>query len=285
MENLCNISVIKEILKRHRFNFSKSLGQNFLINPTVCPKIAQMGIENNDCGVLEVGPGIGVLTNELAKNAKKVVAVEIDKALPKILKETLSDHDNIKIINSDVMKIDLHKLIEDEFPDMDVCVCANLPYYITSPVIMQFLEERLPIKSLTVMVQKEAAQRLCAKVGTRESSAITFAVAYYSDPELLFDVSRGSFMPAPNVDSAVIKLNIKEKPTNVVNETLLFTIVRAAFTQRRKTLVNPVSKAVNVEKKVLAQILSSLNIDVNIRPEKMTFDNFIDFSNKVNEII
>ncbi len=244
-----------------------------------------MGIDNENYGVLEVGPGIGVLTNELAKNAKKVVAIEIDKALPKILKETLGDHDNVKIISGDVTKIDLHNLIAEEFEGMDVCVCANLPYYITSPIIMQFLESKLPVKSLTVMVQKEAAIRLCAKVGTRESSAITFAVSYYSDPALLFHVSRGSFMPAPNVDSAVIRLDVKPKPENVMNEELLFSIVKSAFSQRRKTMVNPLSKSLGISKAVLCEILASLEIDVNIRPEKMTFENFIDFSNKVNEII
>ena len=211
MENLSNIKVIKDVLERHSFTFSKSLGQNFLINPTVCPKIAEMGNARKGFGIIEIGTGIGVLTNELAKRADKVAAVEIDKRLIPVLEETLAEYSNVRIINGDIMKTDLSKLIEEEFEGLEVAVCANLPYYITSPVIMKLLEERLPIRSVTVMVQKEAAQRLCAKPGTREAGAITAAVNYFSEPKLLFNVSRGSFMPPPNVDSCVIRFDIREK--------------------------------------------------------------------------
>ena len=223
MDRLCDIGEIKRIMESSGFSFSKALGQNFIVNPSVCPRMAQMCGADKECGVLEVGPGIGVLTNELCKVAKKVVAIELDKRLPEILAKTLSDHDNVKIISGDVMEIDLHKLIAEEFEGMDVVVCANLPYYITSPIIMKLLEERLPIKALTVMVQKEAADRLCASMGTRAAGAVTAAVRYYSDPQLLFKVSAGSFMPAPKVDSAVIRLDIhNESALDVKDEKLYF---------------------------------------------------------------
>ena len=183
--NLTNIGTVKDILSRHGFSFSKGLGQNFIINPDICPKIAENGNACKGFGVLEIGTGIGVLTAELAKRADKVAAVEIDTRLLSILAETLSDFDNVKIINEDVMKCDLHRLIDEEFKGLRVAVCANLPYYITSPIIMMLLESRLPIESITVMVQKEAAQRLCAKVGSRDSGAITVgsmnsSVKYFS---------------------------------------------------------------------------------------------------------
>ena len=180
--------------------------------------------------MLEVGPGIGVLTYELSQVSKKVVTIELDKRLLPVLDETLADCDNVKVINDDVMKIDLHRVIEEEFNGEEVAVCANLPYYITSPVIMKLLEDRLPITSITVMVQKEAAERLCAQPGTRECGAVSAAVQYYAEPEILFEVSRGSFMPAPNVDSAVIQLRIrKEPPVDVHDEALFFRVIRAAF--------------------------------------------------------
>ena len=206
--NLTNIGTVKEILGRHGFSFSKGLGQNFIINPDICPRIAENGNATEGFGILEIGTGIGVLTAELAKRADKVTAIEIDERLLPILNETLAEFKNIKIINQDVMKCDLHKIISEEFKGLKVAVCANLPYYITSPIIMMLLERRLPIESITVMVQKEAAQRLCAKVGSREAGAITVGVNYFGTVKSLFNVSRGSFMPAPNVDSAVIRIDI-----------------------------------------------------------------------------
>ncbi|MGN1418939.1 MAG: 16S rRNA (adenine(1518)-N(6)/adenine(1519)-N(6))-dimethyltransferase RsmA, partial [Acutalibacteraceae bacterium] len=236
MADLSDISVIKGILSKHGFTFSKALGQNFLINPSVCPKMAQMCGADEETGVIEIGPGIGVLTKELALRAKKVVCIELDERLLPVLDETLGEFDNVKIINGDILKIDLKKLIEEEFAGMKVVVCANLPYYITSPVIMRLLESKLPISAVTVMIQKEVADRLCAEAGSRNAGAITVSVNYFAKAQKLFDVSKGSFMPAPKVDSAVIKLDIKEKPDVFVSdEKKFFKMVKAAFAMRRKT--------------------------------------------------
>ena len=273
MKNLTNIGVVKEILEKHEFNFSKGLGQNFLINPDVCPKIAEMGNANSEYGIIEIGTGFGTLTAELAKRAKKVVAVEIDSRLLPILNETLEEFDNIKIINKDVMKCDLHSLIKEEFEGMKVAVCANLPYYITSPIIMMLLENNLPIDSITVMVQKEAAQRLCAKVGTRESGAITVGVNYHGSVKKLFDVSRGSFMPAPNVDSAVIRIDINnDKKLPAETEKLFFEIVKCGFSQRRKTLVNSLTKQMNLDKEIVLSSLNDNNIKHTVRIEELSMD-------------
>ncbi len=279
MENLSNISTIREIMDRFGFQFSKSLGQNFLINPGICPKIAEMGGAAADTGVLEIGTGFGVLTHELAKRAKRVVAVELDSRLLPVLEYTLSEHKNVKIINQDILKVDLKKLIETEFTGMDVYVCANLPYYITSPVIMALLEKRLSIKAVTVMVQKEAATRLCAKLPSRDCGAVTVAVRYYSEPKLLFSVSRGSFMPAPNVDSAVIRLDIKkDKPLSGEAEQRLFTVVKGAFSQRRKTLCNTISSSLNLSKEQVARALKDVNLKETARAEELSLDDFIRFS-------
>ncbi len=273
MKNLTNIGVVKEILEKHGFNFSKGLGQNFLINPDVCPKIAEMGNANSEYGIIEIGTGFGTLTAELAKRAKKVVAVEIDSRLIPILDETLEEFDNIKIINKDVMKCDLHSLIKEQFEGMKVAVCANLPYYITSPIIMMLLENNLPIDSITVMVQKEAAQRLCAKVGTRESGAITVGVNYHGSVKKLFDVSRGSFMPAPNVDSAVIRIDINnDKKLPAETEKLFFEIVKCGFSQRRKTLVNSLTKQMNLDKEIVLSSLNDNNIKHTVRIEELSMD-------------
>ena len=286
MDNLSNIGTIKDILSRHGFTFSKSLGQNFLVNPSVCPRIAEMGNAREGFGVIEIGTGIGVLTNELAKRADKVVAVEIDTRLMPVLEETLSEHDNIKIINDDVLKVDLKKLIADEFQGLDVAVCANLPYYITSPIIMSLLEQRLPIKSITVMVQKEAASRLCAKLGTREAGAVTVAVRYYSEPKVLFNVSRGSFMPAPNVDSCVIRLDVKENtPEGVTDEAFFFKTVRAAFSQRRKTLVNSAASGLSVDKGLVSKALENCGLSLTVRPEQLTMEQFAAFSESLKSLI
>ncbi|PWL46429.1 MAG: 16S rRNA (adenine(1518)-N(6)/adenine(1519)-N(6))-dimethyltransferase [Clostridiales bacterium] len=279
MENLSNISTIREIMDRFGFQFSKSLGQNFLINPGICPKIAEMGGAAVETGVLEIGTGFGVLTHELAKRAKKVVAVELDSRLLPVLDYTLSEHKNVKVINQDILKVDLHKLIEEEFQGMDVYVCANLPYYITSPVIMALLEQSLPIKAVTVMVQKEAAVRLCANLPSRDCGAVTVAVRYYSEPRQLFTVSRGSFMPAPNVDSAVIRLDVKkDKPLSGDAERRLFAVVKGAFSQRRKMLCNTISSSLSVSKEQVAKALKDADIKETARAEELSLDDFIQFS-------
>ena len=282
MDNLTNILTIKDLLHRHGFTFSKALGQNFLINPSVCPRMAQYCGAGDGVGVIEVGPGFGVLTHELCQLADKVVSIELDKRLMPVLAETMAEHENFKVINEDILKIDLHKLIEDEFQGMRVVVCANLPYYITSPVIMKLLEDKLPIEAITVMVQKEAAQRLCAKVGTRDSSAITVAVNYYSEPNLLFHVSAGSFMPAPKVDSAVIRLDIGGKPrVETKDEKMFFKVVKAAFAQRRKTVVNSISSSLSIEKAKVEEALANSGVSKTARAEQLTLEDFANISDNL----
>lgn len=285
MENLTNISVIKSILSKHGFNFSKGLGQNFLINPTVCPRIAELGNAKEGYGILEIGTGFGVLTCELAKRCDKVVAIEIDKRLIPILNETLAEFDNVKIINDDIMKVDLNKIFKEEFQGLKISVCANLPYYITSPIIMMLLESNLPIESITVMVQKEAGQRLCATVGTRDTGAITVAVNYYSTVTKLFDVNRGSFMPSPNVDSCVIRLDIHhDRRLPPTEEKFFFKVVKGAFSQRRKTLINTISSSMGFSKGEVSNVLESLGISSTVRAENLTMEQFIEFSKRLMDI-
>ncbi|MCI6928373.1 MAG: 16S rRNA (adenine(1518)-N(6)/adenine(1519)-N(6))-dimethyltransferase RsmA [Ruminococcus sp.] len=273
MNNLSDISVIKSVLSRHGFTFSKALGQNFIINPGVCPRIAEEGGAGEGVGVLEVGAGIGVLTAELAKRASKVVCVELDTRLLPVLDETLGEFDNVKIINGDILKVDLHRILEDEFGNMPVVVCANLPYYITSPVIMRLLESRLKIDSVTVMVQKEAAVRLCADVGSRDSGAVTVAVNYYAEAQKLFDVSRGSFMPSPNVDSAVIRLDIlKNPPIEISDEKFFFSMVKAAFSQRRKTASNGISAGMGISKPTVIEAIEAADLSPIVRAEALTME-------------
>ncbi len=282
MQNLSNINTVKDILSRYGFTFSKALGQNFIINPSVCPKIAQMGFAEKDSGIIEIGSGIGVLTSELASRADKVVCIEIDSRLLPILNETLADYDNIKIINDDVLNVDLHKLIEDEFKGKQVSICANLPYYITSPILMFILKAKLPIKAITVMVQKEAAIRICAKPGSKDFGALSAAVQYYAEPEILFNVSRGSFIPAPDVDSSVIRLNILPSPrVNPSDEDFFFETIKAAFSQRRKTLVNSLSSYFCADKSKLIQLFETNSINSKIRPEQLTLTQF----NEISEIL
>lgn len=282
MDNLTNIGVIKELFERHGFSFSKTLGQNFLVNPAVCPKIAELGNAREGFGVIEIGTGVGVLTHELAKRADKVTAIEIDERLIPILRETLAEHNNVRIINEDVMNVDLNALIKEDFGGLEVAVCANLPYYITSPIIMMLLESRLPITSVTVMVQKEAAQRLCAELGTREVGAVSVCVRYFSEPEILFNVSRGSFMPPPNVDSCVIRLNVRKKiPWAVTDEKKFFKVVRGAFSQRRKTMANSLSSALSLDKAYVTSVIEECGLSLSVRPEQLKMEDFIAVSERI----
>ena len=239
------------------------------------PKIAELGGAKPGVCALEIGTGVGVLTKELAKRCDKVIAVEIDTSLKPILEETLADYDNIEIVFADVMETDLTALLAEKAAGMEVVVCANLPYYITSPVIMRVLESRLPVTAMTVMVQKEAADRICAKPGTRDCGAISCAVSYYSEPKLLFKVGRGSFMPSPNVDSAVIRLDVKPRTDRPAEwEKMLFRIIRSAFSQRRKQIANPLCGELGIAKPQLAELMTSCGIKPTARAEELTLEDF-----------
>ena len=281
--NLYDYNTIKRVLAKHGFTFSKALGQNFLIDADVCPQMADRLNADENTGVIEVGPGIGVLTKELCRVAGKVVAIELDKRLFPVLDETLSACDNLEIVSGDVMKIDLKKLIEEKFSDCtSVKVCANLPYYITSPVIMTLLESELPIDEIVVMVQKEAGERLCAEVGTRDAGAVTVAVHYYAESEILFGVGRESFMPSPKVDSVVIRLSLrKEKKFEVKDRKKFFTVVKCAFSQRRKTALNSISNTMGADKNKIGSVFSDLGIEPNTRAEKLTMEDFINIAERI----
>ena len=281
--NLSSPGEIKALLQKNGFNFSKALGQNFLINPSVCPRMAEAAIPGPEYGVIEVGPGIGVLTVELAQRAQKVVAIELDERLYPILDETLADYPNAHVVPGDILKVDLHKLIAEEFTDEDgntmpLVICANLPYYITSPVIMKLLSEDLPVENLTVMVQKEAADRLCADVGTRAAGAVTVAIQYYAEAEQLFFVSKGSFLPAPKVDSEVIRLTLRKNVAGLSPEDAdrFFKMVQAGFSQRRKTIMNSFSAALGMNKADLGELLDSVDIPRTARIEQLTMDQLLD---------
>lgn len=280
--NLSDINTVRSLLQKNGFTFKKSLGQNFLINPDVCPAMADAACDKNT-GVIEIGPGIGVLTAELSARAKRVIAIELDERLKKILPVTLADCENVEVIYCDVLKTDLKKLITERFSDCSsVAVCANLPYYITSPIVMNLLESKLPIDSITVMVQKEAAERLCATVGTRQAGAVSVAVSYYSEPEILFGVDRNSFMPPPNVDSAVIQLHIRENPpVKVLDEAKFFRLIKACFAQRRKTLVNTVSNTAGIGKEELKKALAKMGLSETVRGEKLTLEELAELSNLI----
>lgn len=285
MPELFNINVVREILSRHGFHFSKALGQNFIVDPDVCPHIAEESGVNKEMCALEIGPGVGVLTKELAKRAKKVLAVEIDSALPPVLAETLGEFDNVTVLNADVLKIDVEKTAREYFGDCPFVVCANLPYYITSPILMKLLEEGCGAESITVMVQKEAAVRITAKPGTRDCGALTAAIHYYSEPEKLFDVGRNSFVPAPKVDSSVIRLRIrKEPPVSVPDEKYFFRVIKASFGQRRKTLANSVSGGLGFTKNEVFSALEKCSLAPTARAEELSLSDFAAFSAALAEI-
>ena len=261
----------------------KSLGQNFLVDSTVCPRIAEKACIDG-IGVLEIGPGFGALTVELAKRAAKVVAVEIDTdVIPKLM-ENLKPFSNVTVIQGDAMELDLKELIRDQFDDMSVAIVGNLPYYITSPLMMRFLEEELPVESVTVMVQKEAGQRLCAMPGSRECGAVSVAVWYYSIPKILFDVKPGAFRPQPKVTSCVIRLEIRKEPAvNVSDTEWFFKVVRAAFGQRRKTALNAISAFLGIDKDTIRNAMANAGIQENARAETLTIDMFASLAEELKK--
>ena len=272
---LTNIAVVREVCARHGFSLSKGFGQNFIVNPGVCPKMVQAAGIDGSFGVLEVGPGIGVLTKELCLRAAKVVSVEVDERLAPILGETMADFPNFRLVMGDVLKTDLAALIAREFAGLRVAVCPNLPYYITSPIVMKLLEERLPLAHITVMVQKEAAQRLCAQPGTRAAGAVSYAVHYYAQPQVLFTVQPGSFYPPPKVTSAVIQLRLHAQPPVAPHsEADMFRTVRAAFSQRRKTAANAVSAGLGLDKARVAAAMESAGLAPTARPEQLTLADY-----------
>lgn len=285
MSRLTDPKHIKEILARNGIVLTKARGQNFLTNPSVCPQMADMCGATEEDGIIEIGPGVGVLTEQLAQISKKTVAIELDSGLIPVLAETLSQYENVKVIHGDALKIDLKKLIEDEFDGGEVYLCANLPYYITTPILMKLLEDRIPLKAITVMVQKEFADRICAKVGSRQSGAVTAAVAYYAECERLFRVSPGSFFPPPKVESEVIRLvPHKNPPVDVKNEKHFFSVIKAGFAQRRKTLTNALLSGANVPKETTAKALEEMGLSAGARIEELSLSQIGELSNLVFEI-
>ena len=279
--DLCNLSVIKSLMSEAGITFRKDYGQNFLINRIIPEEIAERCTDNPHSMILEIGPGIGCLTQELAMRYDRVVAVEIDKGLIPVLGKTLSEYDNITVINNDVMKIDVAALVEEYSEGRPVSVCANLPYYITTPILMHLLESGVKFDSITVMVQNEVATRLIAPPGNSEYGAITAVLNYYGRVNRLFKVSAGSFIPAPKVDSAVIRIDLyKESPFEIKDEKLFRSLIKAAFEMRRKTLMNAVSaKLPHVEKSKLAEALISIGHPENVRGERLSVEDFAKLSN------
>ena len=295
--NLCNIKVVKDLMARYGTDTKKGFGQNFLINPMVPENIADESYgyhrERNfgkESAVLEIGPGIGALTCQLCERYDKVVAVEIDRTLIPILDETLAEYDNIKVVNEDFMKLDLKSFIKENYGDTPVSVCANLPYYITTPIIMKLLEEsrvdgKSMFTSLTVMVQKEVADRLCATEKDSEYGAITASLNYYGKVKKLFTVAPGNFLPAPSVTSAVIRIELYESnPYTVKSEKMLFDTISGAFAQRRKTMLNSLASTMSfVSKERIGQIINEIGFDTNIRGEKLSISDFCALADKLYE--
>ncbi len=269
----------KEILNKYGFSFKKSLGQNFLIDPNILRNIVSHANLTKDSGAIEVGPGIGALTEHLARAAKKVVSFEIDQRLLPVLEDTLSPYDNVKIVHSDILKADVAQVIEEEMPGIeDIMVVANLPYYVTTPILMKLLNDRLPIRGFVVMMQKEVADRITARPGTKEYGSLSIAIQYYCTAEVAMVVPKTVFMPQPNVDSAVIRLIRHEKPpVEVIDEDFLFEVTRASFAQRRKTILNNLQAGLTEGKKNKEAILSALEtagIEPSRRGETLTIQEF-----------
>ena len=274
--DLGTINVIKAVLGKHGFRFSRSMGQNFLTASWVPERIAEEAGLDANTGVLEIGPGIGCLTEQLSKRADKVCAIELDRNLFPVLEETLAGCDNIEIVQGDVLKCDLAGICQEKFGDAPVYACANLPYYITTPAITALLDANI-FRAITVMVQKEVAQRICAPAGSPDYSAFSVYIAYYADAEILFDVPRDCFVPQPKVDSAVVRLIPRGKPpVPVCNEKLFFTLVKAAFGQRRKTLANALQSALGntLGKAGIVQLITDCGFDARVRGEKLSLADY-----------
>lgn len=281
MEKLSNPQVTIETIKKHGFDFQKKFGQNFLIDAHVLEKIMDAAeITQEDC-VLEIGPGIGTMTQYLAERARKVIAVEIDSKLIPILKETLGSYDNVQIINEDILKLDIEALVAEENQGKPIKVVANLPYYITTPIIMGLFEQHVPLNNITVMVQKEVADRMQVGPGTKDYGALSLAVQYYAKPYIVANVPPNCFIPRPNVASAVIRLTrYQEPPVKVQDEKLMFRLIRASFNQRRKTLVNGIGNAPELPftKEQTTQALEQMGLSVTIRGEALTLEEFAELS-------
>jgi len=273
-----------EILQKYNFNFQKKYGQNFLIDTSVLERIIRAaGITKEDL-CLEIGPGIGTMTQYLAETAREVVAVEIDKNLIPILEETLSDYENVTVINDDILKVDLNRIVKERNEGRSIKVVANLPYYITTPIIMGLFEKQVPVKSITVMVQKEVAERMQAGPGTKDYGALSLAVQYYAEPEVVAKVPPNCFIPRPNVGSAVIRLTRHEKPAvQEEDERKMFSLIKASFGQRRKTLVNSLSNApeLGISRDHAAEALEKMGLSLMIRGEALTLEQFAELSNRI----
>ena len=282
MANLGNPKNTIEVLQKYNFNFQKKFGQNFLIDTHLLDKIIrESGITKEDC-VLEIGPGIGTMTQYLAENAREVVAVEIDDHLIPILEDTLSAYDNVTVIHNDILKVDIGKIVEEKNAGKPIKVVANLPYYITTPIIMGLFESHVPLKSITIMVQKEVADRMQVGPGTKDYGALSLAVQYYAEPEIVANVPPNCFMPRPNVGSAVIRLTRYDNPpVDVKDEKFMFALIRASFNQRRKTLVNGLTNASNlkVTKEQILGVLKEMNLSATIRGEALTLEQFATLAN------
>ncbi len=284
-KRLYSPSYVTELIEKYGFAFSKSLGQNFLIDGNIVRKICDEGNITNEDNILEIGPGIGTLTEELSLRAKKVVAVELDNALLPILDETLKHCSNVEIIHGDILEINLEKLLEEKFETRNIKVVANLPYYVTTPIIGRLIEEELNIHSIIVMVQNEVADRIVANPDNKQYSSLSVFVQYYTKPEIIMKVPRTVFMPKPKVDSAVVKLKLKEEKIDLQNKEIFFKVVKSAFGQRRKTLVNSLnSKDLGLNKKDIKKVLEKANIDPKKRAENLSVEDFAKISSNLSSL-
>ena len=284
MDRLSSHQATKEVVQKHNFKFSKSLGQNFLIDTNVIDRILEGARVKEGDYVIEVGPGIGTLTKEMGRSAEKVVAIEIDKTLIPILEETLVDFPNIEVINQDILKVNVQELVKEKLNGGPVKLVANLPYYITTPIVMKFLEEDIPVTDIVVMVQKEVADRMNAQPSTKDYGALSVAVQYYCDTEIVAKAPRHMFVPQPNVDSIVIGLHVRDEKKYIVdNEDIFFKTVKASFGQRRKTLLNSLGGLGFLSKDQIKEALKAANIDEKRRGETLSIDEFANLSNEINK--